>query len=629
MAEADDQHDLVADEIIASCMDLDTPKSFFLFAGAGSGKTRSLVKAIARARDVYSRRLAITRQKIGVITYTNAACDEIQRRLDYDARIDVSTIHAFAWALISGYNTDIREWLRTDLASRLSALEGEIAKAKNTATKTHQERIRSAASIRRRLSGLEEVTSFIYSPTGDNRTRDSLNHSEVIAITSAFLTSKPTLGQLLVSKYPVLLIDESQDTNRHLMDALLSVQAAHAQRLCMGLFGDTMQRIYSDGKVGLGEGLSGWEFPRKEMNHRCPHRVVELINRIRSDVDETRQRARSDKEQGYVRLFAVREGSVDKFDVEQRVAATMAKVTEDPCWAAADRQFKTLTLEHLMAAVRFGFADMFEPLYNVDRLQTAVLDGSQAGLRFFSKQIWPAVQALRAKDRFGFAAVARDFSPLIAAVTLKTKGSEQLQQLSLAKDAGESLAALFREGARPTFRQVLENVAASGLFVVPDDLMPFAQPDVEVTDAAGEEEEGTERDAEALAWRAMLDTSFEQIHAYDQYVSGVSPFGTHQGVKGLEFPRVMVIISDDESRGFMFKYDKLFGMAALSATDQKHLAAGEDNALDRARRLFYVTCSRAEKSLAIVCYTSDPNTLRKNVVDRGWFQDGEVEVIER
>jgi|HubBroStandDraft_6_1064221.scaffolds.fasta_scaffold5902191_1 hypothetical protein len=31
--------------------------------------------------------------------------------------------------------------------------------------------------------------------------------------------------------------------------------------------GDTMQRIYADGKVGLGQGLDGWAFPRKEMNH--------------------------------------------------------------------------------------------------------------------------------------------------------------------------------------------------------------------------------------------------------------------------------------------------------------------------------------------------------------------------
>ena len=38
-------------------------------------------------------------------------------------------------------------------------------------------------------------------------------------MTAAFLTSKPGLRRMLVSRCPVLLIDESQDTNKALMDA--------------------------------------------------------------------------------------------------------------------------------------------------------------------------------------------------------------------------------------------------------------------------------------------------------------------------------------------------------------------------------------------------------------------------
>ena len=132
----DDHFDAAADAEIASCLNLDEPKSFFLFAGAGSGKTRSLIDAIKHVRGTYARRLAITRQKIGVITYTNAACDEILRRLDYDSRVVVSTIHSFAWSLISGYNTDIRTYLKVSLARRIAELTEEIAKARNTTTKT-------------------------------------------------------------------------------------------------------------------------------------------------------------------------------------------------------------------------------------------------------------------------------------------------------------------------------------------------------------------------------------------------------------------------------------------------------------------------------------------------------------
>lgn len=630
MPEIDDIHDAQADLLIAECLNLDDPKSFFLFAGAGSGKTRSLVKAIEKVRDTYSRRLAITRQKIGVITYTNAAADEIQRRLRHDARVDVSTIHAFAWSLIDGHNDDIRAWLETDLGRRLAELDEAIATTKNTTTKIYQDRIRSAASTRRRLASLDDIKKFVYSPTSDNRTRDSLNHSEVIAITSAFLSSKPTLQLLMVAKYPILLIDESQDTNRHLMDALLSVQALHANIFCMGLLGDTMQRIYSDGKVGLGSGLDGWAFPSKEMNHRCPQRVIRLINRIRSDVDTTQQRGRGDKPEGFVRLFAVKDGSIDKQDVERRIAVSMAEITGDVAWSSTSRDFKTLTLEHHMAAVRFGFAEMFEPLYRSDRLQTSVLDGTAPGLRFFSRQVLPAVSALVAKDGYAFAAVVRELSPMLAPATLKAKGEDQLKQLEATKNAGDALSTLFVEGANPSFRDVLINVAASGLFTIPDALIPFSKPDENSgaePQAEDEEEEAGPKEAEIEAWRTMLDTPFAQIAAYDQYVSGTSPFGTHQGVKGLEFPRVMVVISDDEARGFMFKYDKLFGLAAPTATDLKNKAAGEDTGEDRTRRLFYVTCSRAEESLAIVCYTQSPELLARNVVERGWFEQHEVQLL--
>ncbi|WP_234825436.1 hypothetical protein, partial [Agrobacterium pusense] len=62
------------------------------------------------------------------------------------------------------------------------------------------------------------------------------------------------------------------------MDALLDVEAGHREAFCLGLFGDTMQRIYADGKERLAEAIpQAWARPRKRMNHRCPTRVITLI----------------------------------------------------------------------------------------------------------------------------------------------------------------------------------------------------------------------------------------------------------------------------------------------------------------------------------------------------------------
>lgn len=54
-----------------------------MFAGAGSGKTRSLINTLEFLSAEKSEYLAEHGKKIAIITYTNAACDEISRRLQY------------------------------------------------------------------------------------------------------------------------------------------------------------------------------------------------------------------------------------------------------------------------------------------------------------------------------------------------------------------------------------------------------------------------------------------------------------------------------------------------------------------------------------------------------------------
>jgi DNA helicase-2/ATP-dependent DNA helicase PcrA len=66
-------------------------------------------------------------------------------------------------------------------------------------------------------------------------------------MTADFLGLKPGLRRLLVTRFPILLIDESQDTSQKLMEALLNVEAGYREVFCLSLFGDTMQRIYADG----------------------------------------------------------------------------------------------------------------------------------------------------------------------------------------------------------------------------------------------------------------------------------------------------------------------------------------------------------------------------------------------
>lgn len=256
-------------------------------------------------------------------------------------------------------------------------------------------------------------------------------------------------------------------------------------------------------------------------------------------------------------------------------------------------------------------------------------NGTGAGLGIFTREILPLVKALRAGDGFATAAIIRKTSPLLDRDALRDAGEAQQGRLDRAKGACAGLLALVDGQPPASLRDVLRYVAEHRLFTVPDVLLPFAtaDPDPADEDDADENEEEVDNKSETAAWRQALEAPFDQVDKYDRYVRGVSQFDTHQGVKGLEFPRVMVVISDEEARGFLFNYDKLFGAKGKSKTDLDNEAAGKETTIDRTRRLFYVTCSRAERSLAVVYYAENPTASRDALLQQGWFAEDEIEVV--
>ena len=124
--------------------------------------------------------------------------------------------------------------------------------------------------------------------------------------------------------------------------------------------------------------------------------------------------------------------------------------------------------------------------------------------------------------------------------------------------------------------------------------------------------------------RNALESSFSEVQKYYDYVQGNASFDTHQGVKGLEFDRVQVIIDDKESRGSWFSYEKLFGIKQKTDSEKKNELEWKETVLDRTRRLLYVTCSRAQESLAIVLYTSDVEKAYASILGTELFDESEI-----
>ena len=607
--------DSQVDETLEKCI-LATPrKSFFLFAGAGSGKTYSLVLLLKKIRDKIGQDLMLRGKNVAVITYTNAATDEIINRLDYSSVFHISTIHSFVWDVIKYYQNDIKQLYCQYLRDDIRIIGEKLDSARNKTTKTYRTNFEKMNYLKDRLERAETIEKFVYNPNGSNPEYNALNHADVIKISAQMIMNSLMLQRIIAQRYPIFLIDESQDTKKELVDAFFSIQKNFGETFTLGLLGDQKQRIYTDGKKDMVSIIPiEWEKPVKKMNYRSAKRIVKLANAIGKDIDfHAEQVSREDAIEGFARLFIVQQGNgINKDEVEQTVMKKMCELTKDAKWVEANTNVKILTLEHMMAARRLGFEQFFGPLSKVTKYQMTFLQGTVSELEFFTKEILPIADSIKEDGRIALE-ILKSNSPL-----LSKKNIEKSYELYL-RCREETGTVAKKVNDDHSIREVVKAVRDSQLLTIPEVIRQACEltPD-EIND---------EMEEDLQAWVKVMDLSISMVRKYDDYVNQHTRCDTHQGVKGLEFERVMVIIDDSEAKGFMFSYDKLFGVKELTETDIKHIEAGEESSIDRTLRLFYVTCTRAKESLAIIMYTSDPNKVRNQAINKGWFAEQEIELL--
>lgn len=607
MANADNNIDLQLKE----CVSNEKRKSFFLFAGAGSGKTYSLVKLLENIQNVWGNKLMREHRQVAVITYTNAATDEIMRRIDYNPLFHVSTIHSFVWDSIKTYQKDIKARYLKRLQANIDELQAKIDATKNKETKTYKANQEKINHLIERKDAKEEIDKFIYNPNGDNLKANSLNHSDVIEIGTQMLQENLLLQQIITQQYPFMLIDESQDTRSGLVDAFFTIQKNFPNDFTLGLIGDIKQRIYMDGKADIKNLIpADWETPEKVMNYRCSKRIIQLANKISSVLDGSEQQARDDAPEGYVHLFLVNSHNVlDKNAKELDVRAKMSAITGDEQW---NSDVKVLTLEHSMAAVRLDFKDFYELFARLPKYQMSFLQGDMAEMSFFANMVFPLMTMLKENDGIGVLNLLKKKSPLLEAVPDR----DYPEMLGKIRNVLDELRSSNLEEMKVS--EIIEFVQRNMLFAIPDHLTLALN---------SKEEEVDKDDKESLAWVRALQLPLRQFKAYDDYVHERTPYATHQGVKGLEFPRVLVLIDEEAAKGNMFSYEKLFNVVPLSQTDIKNKEMGKENSIDRTSRLFYVTCTRAKESLAILMYTSNTERAKQTAIHNGWFGKNEIDVL--
>lgn len=627
--------DTQADIDLRTCLGEVPPRSFIMKAGAGSGKTTSLIKGLSSAIQIHGDKLRKFRQRIACITYTEIAAGEIWRDVGSDPLVHVSTIHSFMWLLAKPFQNDIRVWVSGRISEKIEALEQKQSTyGPRVQQRTKDKDTRDLERLRRQSGRIATVKSFRYG-IGSDYVKGILGHDDILKLVPYLIAERPLFRTLVAHQFPFVFVDESQDTTTEVIEALKTVEREPGVTLCLGFFGDPMQRIYATG-TGLVEAEPNWADIPKPENFRCAIKVLNLANAIRRDGDDLDQIP--GERLGPEGVIPTPEGSAHLFILPAddtrdanlvRVRDWMAARTGDNCWRLGNdgqEQIKLLVIVHQMAAKRLGFGELYTALNSKapTAFKDGFLDGSAWPLSPCVKFLIPIAIAHTKGQQLEVMRLIREYSPLLDKGDLA--GANVAERLRTLKGLVASIAEGIAGNSDVTIGELLKQVHSLGLLILDPRLASYLDPEAAPPAESAEEadndddQEDDDSDKEMASMDAFLACPARQLLAYQTYISERSPFGTQQGIKGAEFDRVLVVLDDAESTHFQFSYEKYLGLKALSDTDRKHIEAGEETTVDRTRRLFYVSCTRALKDLAVVLFTAEPEQAEAHVRQLGLFE---------
>lgn len=247
--------DKVDEKIIEALRD---GHSFRVEAGAGSGKTYSLNRVIEWIQENMWSKYSRKKQNVVCITYTNAAVEVITERLSKDSFIIPSTIHSFAWNAIKQYQSYLVDVVTTD--PDFLPDEGDFFKV-NEVTYTLGHRYK------------ENGVQYLY-------------HDDVLKLFCKLLDNAK-FRRVFSDKYPLILIDEYQDSYKPIIERFIKYFIAEKKSPQFAFFGDAWQTIYQSNKAcGIIE-HKNLEVIKKGANFRSSPRIVQLLNDIRPDLPQT------------------------------------------------------------------------------------------------------------------------------------------------------------------------------------------------------------------------------------------------------------------------------------------------------------------------------------------------------
>ena len=539
-------------ERVFTCFD--DGRSFRLEAGAGAGKTYSLEKALRKLLALRGADLLRNRQQIGCITFTNVAKDEITSRVQAHPAVRPETIHGFCWSLLQDFQPELRALVPTlgGWTDRLA--EAEVADI-------------GVRNIQYEL-GYPRVTE----------TEVSLRHEDVLTLMIALL-ARPKFRAVMTARFPVLLIDEYQDTDAGFVDALKQYFLDTDTGPLIGLFGDHWQKIYGEGCGAVEH--AALEVIGKNANFRSAGPIVSMLNRMRPELPQVPSDA---DVPGEARLF-----HTNAWPGQRRTGQggghwtgdTSAEVARgyfdhlkarliDEGWDFSVERTKILMLSHSVLAREQGYPNI-QQIYG--QFNDAWLKKEDPHIKFLTDQVEPACAAFQAQ-RYGEMFESLDAGrPSIRRYQDKAAWSQSFQELIELRQTG-------------TIGQIINFMRAQGHVRVPEAVVDREH---RLAAVGADPVEGEPRRVTQL--RQLREVPYSELIAMDAFIDGHTPFATKHGVKGAEFENVLVIVG----RGWnKYNFAQMLEWMDPGPPEDK-AAFFESN-----RNLFYVACSRPKRRLALL-----------------------------
>jgi len=533
-------------ESIYSC--IDHRKSFLLEAGAGAGKTYSLIKALKYLIEKQSGELLRRQQRIACITYTNVARDEIESRTDGHPAIFSSSIHAFCWSMIKDFQPFLRDkisCLNEKWAEKLQAVDGiEIRKVEYEL-------------------GYQTV----------KEDRIFLGHDDVLSLT-VLLMAQSKFRSIFTSRYPIVFIDEYQDTDKNFANALITSFLGKDKSPLIGFFGDHWQKIYSSGCGKIEH--EALEIIGKKANFRSVNTIVEGLNRMRPDLP---QAVKDPDAEGFLAIYHTnyfkeerRGGNHWKGDLPADVVHQELKFIREylACegWDFSADKTKILMLTHNALAEEQGYSNLAEVFSGNE----AFTKKEDACISFFVDILEPVCTAYIDR-RFGdMFAILSSRTPAIQNHAQKKKWAEDMDKLIDLRETSSIGAVLdhLMQTKRPRLPDKIEAKERDLQHLSPEQI--------------GE--------LDSLKRQCKLrEVRYQEVILLSQFLNKHTPFATKHGVKGAEFDNVLVVFG----RGWnQYNFNQMLEWVEIG------VPSGKQETFERNRNLFYVVCSRPKKRLALL-----------------------------